>query len=131
MFPAERPATVRNVATFLEIHRIEGHILRAGPTENTGIPCVRRAADLPVARAVQAGVGIADYSSLVESLNLALGPEPAALENEYRGVETDELAGEGEARRSCSNDADVGFESCCISREAHILLQGIALRGLR
>jgi hypothetical protein len=110
MLPAERPPGVRDVAAFLEVHRIEGDVLRSGLVDDTGIPCVRRATHLPVTRALQADVGIADHGSLIEALNLALGPEPAALEDEHRGVETDELAGDGETRRSCSNDADVGFE---------------------
>jgi hypothetical protein len=62
---------------------------------------------------------------------LSLCPKPSALNDEHRGVETNEFPGKGETRRPGANDADVGFEFGSISQEARILLQGTTLRYLR
>ncbi len=110
----------------LEIDRIERDVLCPGLVDDAGVPCIRRATHLPMTRAPQTRVRITDHGSFVEALRLELGLRPAALEEDHRGVATDEFASQGEPRRACTNDADVCLELSPTRQEARILRHGVA-----
>ena len=114
----ERPAGVADARPDREVDRVEGP---SGPAVVTGPePVPARPPERPHPRLVQPVDGMAVALTSVQPLRAAFRIPAATLQQPDLGVLADQLAGDGDPRRTSPDDADVHLDLLVVVQLPHV-----------